>query len=333
MRALLNKLSPALEASFQNETMTIDILLIGDFPDATRSKLFERFHLHHFDTVSAALSGLTDEVASQIRGLGTEVNHGAPAPLLTRLPKLEVICCFGIGLDRVDLQLAKARNIWVSNTPGVVSEEVADFTIGLLLASARQIVLGDKFVREGWWRNGTLAPGRSVRGKTLGIVGLGGIGRAVADRAVPFQMNICYYGPRKKLDAPFTYVSNLADLARISDFFVIACKGSQETINLVSPEIIAALRPTATLINVARGNVVNECALVDALASGHLGYAALDVFEREPEVPETLTSLPNVILQPHQAHAAAETRLRVGEAMIANLFAWFDGKRLPTQVV
>jgi len=312
--------------------MSIDVLLIGDFPDATKRALTQRFNVHHFDTMEATLSGLTDVDAGRIRAIGTEVNQGAPAALFSRLPKLEVICCFGVGLDRVDLGVAKARNIPVTNTPGIVSEEVADFTIGLLLASARQIVLGDKFVREGRWLRESIGRGRSLRGKTLGIVGLGGIGRAVADRAIPFRMNIYYQGPRKKADAPFTYVADLFELARISDFFVVACKGSEETINLVSPEIISELRPTATLINVSRGNVVNERALVEALVTGRLGYAALDVFEREPEVPSELLALPNVILQPHQAHAAIETRLLVGEAMTANLFAWFEGAPLPGRV-
>ncbi len=311
---------------------SIDVLLAGDFPDATRRKLSRRFDIHHFATIKAALSTLPDSAADRIRAIGTEVNQGAPAELLERLPNLEVICCFGVGLDRVDLGRAKARGIPVTTTPGVVSEEVADFTIGLLLASARQIVLGDRFVRDGRWLGGSIGLGRSLRGKTLGIVGLGGIGRAVADRAVPFRMKVCYHGPRKKTDAPYAYVPGLAELAQMSDFFVVACTGSDGTRNLVSREIIAQLRPTATLINVSRGNVVNERALIDALVSGRLGFAALDVFAHEPDVPPELLSLPNVILQPHHAHAAAETRLLVGDLMAENLFAWFDGRPLPTRV-
>jgi len=144
-------------------------------------------------------------------------------------------------------------------------------------------------------------------------------------------MNICYHGPRKKADAPFTYVPTLSALAGMSDFFVVACKGSDETTNLISPQIIAELRSTATLINVSRGNVVHERSLVEALVMGRLGYAALDVFEREPEVPQELLALPNVVLQPHQAHAAAETRLLVGDLMSKNIFAWFDGNELPSR--
>lgn len=311
--------------------MKPEILTIGDFPDATKAKLAELFQYHHYATIGDALAGLSDAVASRIRAIGTEVNQGAPEELLKRLPKLEAICCFGVGLDRVDLKTATARQIPVANTPGVVSEEVADFTMAILLASARQVVLGDRFVRDGSWLNGRMGLGRSVRGKTLGIVGLGGIGRAVADRAVPFRMNICYYGPRRKVDAPYTFVPDLNELARISDFFVVACKGSPETVNLVSPEVISHLRPTATLINVARGTVVNERALTEALVSGRLGYAALDVFENAPHVPRELLSLPNVVLQPHHGHAAVETRNLVGETMIANLEAWIDGKPLPNR--
>jgi hydroxypyruvate reductase len=311
--------------------MTIDVLTIGDFPDATKEELRERFTVHHYNTVAEALSELPDDLAVRVRALGTEVNHGAPRQLLDRLPKLEVICCFGVGLDRVDLAVAKNRGIPVTNTPGVVSEEVADFTMGLLLASARQIVLGDKFVREGAWLKGSIGRGRSVRGKSLGIVGLGGIGRAVAERAVPFRMNILYYGPRAKPDVPFVYVPDLVDLARKSDLLVIACKGSEETTNLVSADVINALGPHGTLINVSRGNVVDEQALVDALTEGRLGYAALDVFAHEPNVPPELLSLPNVILQPHHAHAAAETRVLVGQLMADNLREWFEQKKLLTR--
>jgi len=311
--------------------MKPEILTIGDFPASTQARLAENFHFHHYATVEDALTGLPDEVAGRIRAIGTEVNHGAPAQLLQRLPILEVICCFGVGLDRIDLATAKARQIPVTNTPGVVSEEVADFTMAILLASARQVVLGDRFVRDGHWLKGRIGLGRSVRGKTLGIVGLGGIGKAVADRAVPFRMNICYFGPRRKVDAPYRFVPDLNELARISDFFVVACKGSQETVNLISPEVISQLRATATLINVARGTVVNERALTDALVSGRLGYAALDVFENAPHVPEELLSLPNVVLQPHHGHAAAETRDLVGDTMIANLEAWLDGMPLPNR--
>ena len=198
--------------------MPIDVLSIGSFPDATNAELAKRFAVtHHFhppapDVLSAELKG-------RIRGIATEANRGADRALIEALPKLEIIGIFGVGTDTVDLAAARERNIPVTNTPGVLIDECADLAIGLMLASARQILFADRYVREGdWQRKGPISLGRSVGGKTLGVLGLGGIGRAIADRATAFRMRVLYHGPRKKPDAPYEYVADLIELARRSDY-------------------------------------------------------------------------------------------------------------------
>jgi len=277
-------------------------------------------------------SFLDDKLSQRIRGLATEANRGARRDLLGLLPKLEIIALFGVGLDLVDLPAARERNLPVTNTPGRVAREVADLAIGMMLASTRQIIFADRFVREGRWKQGPLPLGRSVHGKTLGVVGLGGIGRAIADRAVAFGMRVVYYGPRRKPDAPYTYVGDLVALAKESDVLMIACKGGPATHHLVSAAVISALGPEATLINVARGSVVDEAALVTALNTGTLGFAALDVFENSPNINEAFLTLPNVIVQPHQGSAARETREAMGLQVVENLRAHFEGRQLPSPV-
>src|SRR5262249_17885040 len=237
--------------------------------------------------------------------------------LITALPRLEIISVFGVGTDNVDLVAARERNIPVTNTPGILGDEVADLAIGLMLASARQIVFGEQYVRDGSWAaKGPIPLGRSVGGKTMGVLGLGGIGRAIADRGAAFRMRVIYCGPRRKADAPYDYVSDPVELARQSDYLMVACKGGPETRHLVSAAVIAALGPRGTLTNVARGSVADEPAMIAALAAGRLGHAALDVFESEPVPSPELLKLPNVIVQPHHGTATLETRTAIGQLMI-----------------
>jgi hydroxypyruvate reductase len=275
---------------------------------------------------------LDDNLGDRIRALATEANRGARRDLLALLPKLEIISLFGVGVDLVDLAAARERNIPVTTTPGAVAREVADLAIGMMLASTRQIILADRFVRDGRWKQGPLPLGRSIHGKTLGLVGLGAIGRAIADRAVAFGMHVVYYGPRQKPDAPYPYVGDLIALAKATDVLMVACKGGPETHHLISAGVIAALGPEGTLINVARGSVVDEAALIAALETGTLGYAALDVFENSPNINEAFLTLPNVIVQPHQGSAARETREAMGLQVVDNLRAHFAGRQLPSPV-
>jgi lactate dehydrogenase-like 2-hydroxyacid dehydrogenase len=312
--------------------MQIDVLSIGSFPEATNAELARRFAVtHHFRRPLPDV--LSPELRARVRGIATEANRGADRPLIAALPKLEVICVFGVGTDAVDLAAARERGVPVTNTPGILTDEVADLAIGLMLASARQIPFADRYVRDGSWASkGPIPLGRSVGGKTMGVIGLGGIGRAIANRSAAFRMRVIYTGPRRKPDAPYEYVADVVDLARQSDYLMVACKGGPDTHHLVSAAVIDALGPKGTLVNVARGSVVNEAALISALAEGRLGHAALDVFENEPNPSPDLLKLPGVIVQPHHGSATVETRTAIGQLMIDNLSAHFAGRPLLTPV-
>lgn len=308
------------------------VLSLGVFPPATMSRLEDLFELHHYTPYPLPEGTLSPDVAARIRGLATEANRGATRGLIAMLPKLEIISCFGAGVDGIDLAAAREREIPVTNTPGVMAEECADLAIGMMLASARQIVYADYHVRGGGWLRGPIPLGRSIGGKTVGVVGLGGVGRAVADRAQAFRTTVLWSGPLPKPDAPYEYVADLVEMARRSDFLMVACKGGEETRGLISATVIDALGPQGTLINIARGSVVDEQALIERLRDGRLGFAALDVFQSEPRVAPALLELPNVLVQPHQGSATVETRTAIGQLMIDNLTAHFAGRKLPTPV-
>jgi hydroxypyruvate reductase len=312
--------------------MKPDVLSIGSFPEATNTELANRFSVHHFSRIALAREKLAPEVAGRIRAIATEANHGADAVLIKRLPKLEIISVFGVGVDAVDLATARERKLPVTNTPGILADEVADLAIGLMLASTRQIVAADRFVREGRWEKGPISLGHSVNGKTMGVVGLGGIGRAIAHRGEAFRMRIIYTGPRAKSGVPYTYVPDVIELARQSDVLMVACKGGPDTKHMISAAVLDALGAKGTLINVARGSVVDEIALIRALSEGRIGHAALDVFENEPKVPAELLALPNVIVQPHHGSATVETRTAMGQLMIDNISARFDDRPLLTPI-
>jgi lactate dehydrogenase-like 2-hydroxyacid dehydrogenase len=221
----------------------------------------------------------------------------------------------------------------VTNTPDVLTEGVAELALGLLLAVARRIPFNDRFVRAGRWpKEGDPALASSLAGRRLGIVGLGRIGRRVAGLAEAFGMEIRYGGPRRKDDVAWRYYDDLVALARDADCLMLTCKGGTETAGLIGREVIEALGPDGWLINVSRGSVVDEAALVEALVGGRLGAAGLDVFASEPRVPEALLRLDNVVLQPHQGSASEETRAAMGRLVLDNLEAHFAGRPLLTPV-
>ncbi len=312
--------------------MKPDILSLGNFPPGMTAALSERFTVHRFAAYPLPAGALSPDVAERIRALATEANRGASRELIALLPRLEIIACFGVGTDLIDLAAARERGIAVTNTPGVIADDVADLAIGLMLASARQIVAGDRFVRAGDWARGPIGFAHKVTGARLGIVGLGAIGRAIAARAAAFRMTVRYCGPRRKADVPYEFVADPVALARASDFLVLACKGGAQTRHLVSAAVIDALGPAGTLINVARGSVVDETALIAALREKRLGFAALDVFDNEPHVAAELLALPNVIVQPHHAGGTIEAREAAGRLVIDNMVAKLEGRPLPTPV-
>lgn len=270
------------------------------------------------------------KAAAGARGVATIGYRGADAALMDALPRLEIIACFGVGIDGVDLAHAARRGLIVTNTPDVLNDEVANTAIALLLAVTRQICVGDRYVREGRWLEQPMWLTRTVVGRRLGILGLGRIGKAIALRARTLGCEIAYHGRHAQPEQPYRYYPDLVEMARDCDFLVVICPGGTATRELVDAEVVAALGPEGVLINVARGSVVDEAAMVEALVSGRLGGAGLDVFADEPRVPEALFALDNVVLQPHQGSGTIETRRAMGDLVIENLRAHFAGLPVPT---
>ncbi|HEX7003690.1 MAG TPA: 2-hydroxyacid dehydrogenase [Trueperaceae bacterium] len=315
--------------------MKPEILVIKQMaPAETMAALEESFECHHLWRVPAAeREKFVSEVAQGVRGVATTGGDGISRNLMERLPNLEIVAVYGVGVDAVDLDAARELGVEVSNTPDVLTEDVADLAVTLLLAASRSLCRLDGHVRSGDWEEGVpLAMPRSVRGKTAGILGLGRIGRAVASRLSAFGMNVRYYQPRPKEDAPVPRVESLLELARMSDYLVVCAPARPETLRVVDASVLEALGSSGVLVNIARGSLVDESALIDALRDGRLGGAALDVFADEPHVPEELRKLENVILTPHIGSFTFETRQAMGRLVVENLKAHFEGRGLVTPV-
>jgi len=310
----------------------VDILQVIDFPSFTNARLESLFSVHksfQAKDPDAFVEGLTQ----RIRGIVLTPPATARRALLEKLPKLEIISAFAVGVDVVDLDRAAERGIIVTNTPDVLTDCVADLGMGLLVAISRGIVAGDRYVRAGrWLREGDMHLTTALGGKTLGVVGLGRIGKAVAKRAEAFGMKIAYHGRRKQTGVDYAYHPDAASLARAADFLVLCCPGGDATRHMIDAEVLTALGPEGFLVNIARGAVVDEAALIEACQKGTIAGAALDVFENEPRVPEALFGLENVIVQPHQASATVATRTAMGNMMIDNLVRHFAGEPVLTPV-
>lgn len=269
-----------------------------------------------------------------ITAMVTSASIGADADLIAALPDLKAICSWGVGYETIDVQAARQRGVLVSNTPDVLTDCVADLAWGLMIAGARRMSLGDRYVRAGRWGqvHGSIPLGTRVSGKKLGIVGLGRIGQAIARRGDGFDMQVRYHNRRKRSDVPYGYEASLVELARWADFLVVATVGGAGTRHLVDSAVIEALGPKGVIVNIARGPVIDEQALVAALESGKLGCAALDVFEYEPNVPDALKTSDNTVLLPHIGSATYETRLAMEDLMLENLQAYFQTGKLVTPV-
>jgi len=289
---------------------------------------------HLWQAGSSGQGALVSRVAPQVRGAVTNGAVGMHGALMERLPALEIVGVFGVGVDAVDLDTARNRGVRVTNTPDVLTDDVADLAMALLLAANRRLCALDRFVRSGAWESGKgLVAPHSLRGKTVGIFGFGRIGRTVARRLEPFGVELRYFQPRAVEGSNVPRADSLKALARVSDYLVVCAAATEETRNAVDAGVLAALGEQGVLVNVARGSIVDEPALVDALRSGKLAHAALDVFADEPHVPPALLALENVTLTPHVASMTLETREAMGRLVIANLAAHFAGRELLTPVV
>jgi lactate dehydrogenase-like 2-hydroxyacid dehydrogenase len=315
--------------------MKPEILVFGASPSqSVMDQLEQGFRCHHLWRVAPSeQEAFIKSVAGSVRGVVTTGSIGITAARVALLPAVEIIAVNGIGVDAVAFDATRPRGIHVTNTPGVLTDDVADLALTLLLAAARRLPALDRYVRAGdWERKVALAPSRALRGKVAGIFGFGRIGQAIAHRLAAFGMELRYYQPNAVADASIPRSESLLALARESDYLVVCAPGGASTRHIIGAEVMAALGPEGTLVNIARGSLVDEAALIAALQGGQLGAAALDVFADEPMVPPALRALDNVVLTPHVASLTVETRHAMGQLVVDNLLAHFAGKPLLTPV-
>lgn len=282
--------------------------------------------LHELDPAAFAAA------APRIRAIAASGESKVPGALIAQLPALELISVMGVGYDGVDVAEAKARGVTVTHTPNVLNDDVADLAIGLMLSAARQLPAADRFVRGGLWLEGNMPLARKMSGARLGLVGMGRIGQAIAHRALAFGMSIAYTARSAKADLPYRFFPSALALAAEVDFLVLITPGGAGTRKLIDAAVLKALGPRGFLVNVARGSVVDEQALIEALEAGTIAGAGLDVFEDEPRVPQRLLDLHKVVLTPHIGSATHATRQAMADLAASNLAAHFAGKPLLTPV-
>ncbi len=308
----------------------IDILAPGALPEASVETLRERFACHRAvgsDKVDAILA----EAAGRIRGMARGGHFNVDRTLIDRMPKLEIIANFGVGYDGIDLKRCAERGIVVTNTPDVLTEEVADTALGLLLMTVRELSAAERHLRAGKWAregNYRLTPS-TLRDRTVGIAGLGRIGLAIARRLDAMKVPVAYHARHERTGVPYRYFADLHAMAEAVDTLVIVLPGTPATKGAVDARVLKALGPNGIVINIGRGSVVDDAALIEALATRTIRAAGLDVFTDEPHVPEALLALDNVVLLPHVGSASVHTRDAMGQLVVDNLSSWFEtGKPL-----
>ncbi|WER46583.1 2-hydroxyacid dehydrogenase [Cupriavidus sp. WKF15] len=302
------------------------LLQHGRLPPALESRLAQAYDVHPLWAETDPQDFLAER-GGEFTALTTSAISGVSEALMVALPSLGVISSLGVGLDKIDLEAARKRGIAVGYTPDGLNDCVADTAFALLMDVARRISAGDRFVRKGEWPNRPFPLSTRVSGKRIGLVGMGRIGRVIARRGTGFDMSVRYHSRRPVTDVPYQYLASLVELAEWADFLVIATAGGPETEHLVNAGVLDALGQKGYLINIARGTVVDDAALIDALQSGRIAGAGLDVFANEPHVPEALFGLDNVVLLPHVASATEETRQAMGELFLENLASFFSSGR------
>lgn len=308
--------------------MKPDLLLIGTVTDVMMTRFTDEFTVHPLPAADE-LQGFLDTTGPSVVAVATNGHNGMPAEIMAGLPDLKIISSYGVGYDAIDADAAAARGIVVTHTPNVLNDEVANTAIMLWLAVSRNLVPNDAYVRAGrWLTEGNTPLSRSVQDRTVGILGLGRIGQAIADRLAMFNSTVVYHS-RSKKDVPYRYYGDLTEMAAASDVLICITPGGASTQGIVNKQVIEALGPEGILINVSRGSVVDEPEMVKALQDGRLCGAGLDVFDKEPQVPQELFALDNVVLQPHIGSATVETRKAMGDLTCDNLSQFLkDGKTL-----
>jgi len=308
----------------------VDILVTAPLPPFLYDPLKADYRTHDYAAAKEPQQ-LLDAQGAGVRGLVQGGGTAAPTRLLDALPKLEIISVFGVGYDGVPVDYCRERGIKVTNTPDVLTDDVADAAVALVMMTSRGLVRLNRFVHAGGWQKRGPELTSKLSGKRVGILGLGRIGKAIATRLAAMGMSISYTG-RKPQDVPYTFVPDLRALAAAVDFLVVACPGGPATRNMVDAGVLEALGAKGTLVNIARGSIVDEPALVAALQKGLIKGAGLDVFADEPNIPAPLLEMDNVVLLPHVGSATHETRKAMGDLCKANLDAWFGSHRTLTLI-
>jgi lactate dehydrogenase-like 2-hydroxyacid dehydrogenase len=309
----------------------VHVLSMGEMMPAVDRQLEEHFAVHR--STARPLPEIVAEHGSRIRAIATRGREPTGAALIAALPRLEIISNFGVGYDSIDVAAAKERGVLITNTPNVLDDEVADFTVGLLLATIRRLPQADRHLRAGRWREeGPFPLTATLRDRTVGMLGMGRIGKRIARRIAAFDVPVVYHARRPRPDVSYRFYPDLVAMARDVDTLVAIVPGGPATRFLVNAEVLEALGPRGVLVNVARGSVVDEAALIRALQSGTIHAAGLDVFADEPCVPQALVDLDNVVLIPHAGSATHHTRAIMGRLVVENLVSWFEGRGPVTPV-
>jgi hydroxypyruvate reductase len=296
----------------------------------TMNELERDFTVHKLWTAPEPAAFLK-AISNAVRAAVTTTSSGFTRSDFDALPNLEILANWGPYVDLIDLAAARENDVVVTYTPDSTAEPVADLAMGMVVGIMRGLLQADRFVRAGKWTNAAFAPGREVHGKTCGILGFGRIGRELAQRAAGFDMEVCYHARHRKEDVPYRFFDDLEAMARACDCLVVACALTPATRNLVDARILRALGSDGFLVNIARGAIVDEAALIDALASGGIAGAALDVFADEPHVPERLLALDNVLLAPHIGTSTREVREGRSSKLLADLRAYVAGQPVTHQ--
>ncbi|MBY0382961.1 MAG: 2-hydroxyacid dehydrogenase [Xanthobacteraceae bacterium] len=310
--------------------MPVHILSIGEMMPAVDEALARQFAVHQAGPDN--LADVLKAFGGKIRGIATRGRQKTDAALIGALPKLEIVSNFGVGYDSIDIASAVARGVVVTNTPDVLNAEVADFTVGLLLTTIRELPQADRYLREGKWLNAPFHLTQTLRDRTVGMIGMGRIGQAIAKRIAAFDVPVVYHSRKPQSDRSYPYYPDLKVMASQVDTLIAIVPGGAATRHMINSEILKALGPRGILINVARGSVVDQQALIEALRNGTIHGAGLDVFADEPNVPKELIALPNVVLVPHVGSGTHHTRAVMGDLVVENLRSWFAGKGPVTPV-